>query len=557
MSEKTDTGMNYREYLARFERVFSLLAHLQSARDVDELSRALLDRLPEIIDRPGMRLYRYSSVDDSVEPASPSDPETPIAKLHQSIALRVCRDNAPAEVGGEGGDDIPASVGLPGLLLAYPLSSNDHDVTGAILLQYNGTPKEASIDRLLMVRVLDVLPDLYANAAHKQASESAVGELQTVLEVGTLISSELDLKSLLSLIAAKTSQLLSSERTSVYVVDRDANEIYTVVGEGLGSTIIRMPITAGLAGHCATTEEIVNEEDVYRNPHFNPEWDKKTGWLTKSMLVFPMKDKQGDVIGVFQVMNKETGKFTDQDINLLRSLSSTSAVAVENAILYEEQKKQFNSFIETLATTVDAKDPTTGNHSMIVTGVAVAIAKEMRLTPEEVEKIRIAAVLHDFGKIAIPDKILCKPGKLDSDEKPIMDSHAAHTIRILKKIYFSRKLRDVPDLAGMHHERLDGTGYPLHLKNGEITPSGRILAVADIFQAMMQERPYKRGLSPQQALAECEKLTHPHEGRFGGDEGVHLDADVVTALRTLLERSSYDASIFPKESGWNVDLHGV
>jgi HD-GYP domain-containing protein (c-di-GMP phosphodiesterase class II) len=560
VSEKTDHGTDYyRACLSRFEQTFGLLALLQVADDVDEVNKGLLERLPEMIDSPRMHLFTFDEASGAIESVSAPESDARLADFHKSLARRVCLDNAQFELHADGGDSavIPSDVALPGLLFAYPLGAEEHGVTGAILLQYGGTPKEAEIDRLVMGKVIEVLPEIYANAERKKESKVALEQLQTLLEVGTLISSELELKSLLTLIASKTSQLLNAERSSVYVVDRDTDEIYTVVGEGLGATVIRMPTGTGLAGYCAKTGEIVNEEDVYRNPNFNPDWDKKTGWRTKSMLVYPMKDKQGETIGVFQVMNKEEGAFTQDDMYLLHALSSSASVAVENAILYEEQKKQFSSFIETLATTVDAKDPTTGNHSLLVTGIAVAIAKEMKLPPEEVEKIRIAAVVHDFGKIAVPDRILCKPGELGPDEMSIMRSHAAHTIRILKKIYFSRRLRDVPELAGMHHERLDGTGYPLGLKNGEISLDGRILAIADIFQAMMQERPYKRGLTPRQALDECEKLTRPHAGRFGGEEGIHLDADVVAVLRRLLERNNFDTTVFEKESGWHVEPRGA
>jgi HD-GYP domain-containing protein (c-di-GMP phosphodiesterase class II) len=167
-----------------------------------------------------------------------------------------------------------------------------------------------------------------------------------------------------------------------------------------------------------------------------------------------------------------------------------------------------------------------------------------------VEFIRVAGVLHDYGKIAIPDAILCKPGQLTPEEFKVMYSHVSKTFEILSRVYFTKDMRGVPRIAGMHHERLDGSGYPLALKAEAIPVEGRILAVSDVFHAMMQERPYKRGLTPSEALAECKKLTKPHVGRFGDEEGAHLDVDVVVALERILQREHYNVDYFARESGW-------
>jgi HD-GYP domain-containing protein (c-di-GMP phosphodiesterase class II) len=186
----------------------------------------------------------------------------------------------------------------------------------------------------------------------------------------------------------------------------------------------------------------------------------------------------------------------------------------------------------------------------MVTGVAVALAKELGYPAQRIEFIRVAAVLHDYGKIAIPDAILMKPGRLTADEFGQMRSHAGKTIEILSRVYFTKDMRKIPEIAGMHHERLDGTGYPSGLKNGEIPQEGRILAVADVFHALLQERPYKKAFTPREALAECKKLTAPHIGRFGDEEGTHLDIEVVDALERILEREYYDPAYFARESGW-------
>ncbi len=415
-------------------------------------------------------------------------------------------------------------------------------------------PPSVSVDTHLLEsldRVAQILSAAVETIKLRRAYQESLERAEALMQVSQVISGKLELRELLTVLARQCSWLLKADRTTVWLYDEENEEIWTIVGEGLRDEI-RMPVGVGIAGNVAKTLQTLNISDPYSHPLFNPEVDKKTGYVTRNILCMPLLNKKGDLIGVYQVLNKlEHPHFTSADEDLLAALSGSAAVAIENARLYEEQKKQFNSFIEVLASSVDAKDPTTYDHSKMVTGISVAIAKELGLPHQRVEFIRIAAVLHDYGKIAIPDAILGKPGKLEKEEFKMMRSHVSETIEILSKVYFSKEMRDVPRIAGMHHERLDGTGYPLGLKDKEVSLEGRILAVADIFHAMMQERPYKGGLTPQEALAECKKLTAPHIGRFGDPEGVHLDKDVVAGLERILERENYDASYFLKESGWS------
>ena len=203
---------------------------------------------------------------------------------------------------------------------------------------------------------------------------------------------------------------------------------------------------------------------------------------------------------------------------------------------------------------VDARDPTTSNHTRMVTGVAVALALELGLSTERVERVRIAAVLHDYGKIGVPDKVHLKSGKHDAAEQRQMHSHVTKTILILSRIAFRRDLRDIPAIAGMHHERLSGEGYPFGLRSEEIPLEGRVLAVADVFHALVQTRPYKRGFSAAEALAECERMTDWHSDRFGKMSGPHLDRNVVKSLRQVLIDHSYDLSYFERISGWDEML---
>jgi putative nucleotidyltransferase with HDIG domain len=397
--------------------------------------------------------------------------------------------------------------------------------------------------------------DLGGHLAHTDSDK-----LRLLLRISRLVAARLDLKELIAEIVQQTSQLVSADRSTVWLYDPERNEIYTFIGEGLQEER-RLPLGRGVAGMAARERSVILTNDAYSYPHFDPETDRRSGYRTRSLLAVPMVSHDGRLMGCFQSVNrlderdrKTAADFTEDDVELISALAGIAAVAVENAMLYEEQRRQFNSFIVTLAQTVDARDATTSNHTMMVTGIAVAVARQLGLSERMVERIRIAAVLHDYGKIGVPDAILQKPGAHTADERLQMKSHVLKTILVLRKIAFRRDLADIPFVAGMHHEKLDGTGYPFGLRGDEIPLEGRILAVADVFQALTQTRPYKQGLPADEALQRCRLMTLPHTDHHHDTSGSHLDAITVQALASVLDSCGGDLAFFERASGWDQML---
>src|SRR5207248_3164373 len=226
-----------------------------------------------------------------------------------------------------------------------------------------------------------------------------------VLDITRQLMSVTDLDALLLRIARETANLLAADRATIYVLDRDTNELWSRVALGAGE--IRFPIGRGIAGTVAATGETINIADAYADARFNPEPDRLSGYRTKSLLTFPMKGNEGRVIGVFQVVNKLSGDaFTKEDEDTLASLGASAAVAVENAQLVAEQKKLWQSLIETLAVTVDARDQQTAGHSKRVTRYATIIGASMGWQGMDLAKLEAAALLHDYGKIAVRDEFL-------------------------------------------------------------------------------------------------------------------------------------------------------
>jgi HD-GYP domain-containing protein (c-di-GMP phosphodiesterase class II) len=350
---------------------------------------------------------------------------------------------------------------------------------------------------------------------------TAGSKLDLILDVTRRLMSITDLDALLRDMATVTTQLLDADRATIFIVDRDRAEIWSKVALGTGAGEIRQAIGVGIAGIVAATGEAINIADAYEDPRFNPEPDHRTGYRTKTLLTFPMTGQNDRVIGVFQVVNKNGGgEFTTDDEETLSSLGASAAVAVENAQLIAEQRRLWTTLIETLAVTIDARDQQTAGHSQRVTRYAEVIGRALGLQGIELEKIRAAALLHDYGKIAVRDQFLLKPGKLDEAEFEYMKAHAEKTGEFLAHLVFPQDMRDVPVIAAQHHERMDGKGYPRGLPAERILLGARIVAAADVFDALTAPRYYKPAYTLEKTLEIMD-----------GMAGDHLDASVVAAVR--------------------------
>lgn len=177
-------------------------------------------------------------------------------------------------------------------------------------------------------------------------------------------------------------------------------------------------------------------------------------------------------------------------------------LASSKSVILKDLKELFYKTIKSIASALDAKDPYTHGHSMRVTLYSIILAKELNVPSNQLEAIETAGLLHDIGKIAIPESILCKPGKLTDDEFVIMKSHPANSEKLIASI---KKLHEISPGVKHHHERWDGRGYPDKLKGEEIPFAARIIAIADTYDAMTSTRSYRVALSHETAISEIEK----------------------------------------------------
>jgi putative nucleotidyltransferase with HDIG domain len=245
--------------------------------------------------------------------------------------------------------------------------------------------------------------------------------------------------------------------------------------------------------------------DVRSDPRWKPEPEQEqglSGFSTKNVLAVPIIHGK-KVLGVLMAVNREQGtEFSETDQSLFLTLAGQTAIALENAKLFEDVRDISVAAISSLATAIDARDPYTRGHSEDVTRIVVHVARELGWEGADLEMLEFAALLHDVGKIAVPDNILRKPEELAPEEWDVIHLHPYHSAQIVRPV---EPLRKIIPWIYHHHERWDGSGYPDHLKGESIPEGARLIAVVDAFNAMTTNRPYHQALSEAEALREVSR----------------------------------------------------
>jgi len=313
------------------------------------------------------------------------------------------------------------------------------------------------------------------------------------------------------------------DHDTMFVLEKGSGRLAAIHADGGDGRSISLNMKLGIAGLTAVAGRSIRIEEAWEDSRFDRSVDQRTGYRTRSMLCVPLKSASGESIGVVQAINKHAGPFSEDDLATLEAVAGIMAIAIDNAMLFADHERQFHSMLDALAASIDAKDGMTAGHSTNVALHAVAVGRELGFSVEELDLLRVAAVLHDYGKIGISDSVLKKDGLLDDDEFAHMKSHASLTEDILTRIHFTRKYRNVPLIAASHHERLDGGGYPRGLTGREIPFMAKILTVADVFEALTADRHYRKKMSTEDALAILD-----------AGAGTRFDSHVIAALRRYL-----------------------
>ncbi|MCA2002646.1 MAG: GAF domain-containing protein, partial [Chloroflexi bacterium] len=353
--------------------------------------------------------------------------------------------------------------------------------------------------------------------------------LRALHEIDRAISASMDLSLSLDILLNETLSQLDVDAACVLLLNPFSQTLEYAAGKGFLSASIResrIPLGQCLAGRAGLERKLVHEADLAASEEF-----LRRELLENENFVeyfgAPLIAK-GLLKGVLEIFNRSPLSPDMEWMNYLETLGGQAAIAIDNAQLFEGMQKSnmelvaaYDATIEGWSRAMDLRDKETEGHTLRVTEWTIKLAKAMGVSPQELVHIRRGALLHDIGKLGIPDHILHKAGELDRLEWAIMRQHPTYAFNMLMPIQYLRPALDIPYC---HHEKWDGSGYPRGLKGEEIPLAARIFAVVDVWDALRSNRPYRKGW-------EAEKI----RAHLIAESGKHFDPRVVEAFLQMLD----------------------
>ncbi|HBC46970.1 MAG TPA: hypothetical protein DCZ43_07990 [candidate division Zixibacteria bacterium] len=311
-------------------------------------------------------------------------------------------------------------------------------------------------------------------------------EMMSFYQISEAMGSIIDLDALLGLILKTAIKEYEADCAAIFLAKEDTLELGLRLAIGFEESEFGKMVME----HCQdiSKQTVAKAASMIRNdPEIEFDWGERT--IKSSMCQLLMV--KGKILGTISIVRYNNNHiFTSGQLSGLALLGSKAATAVENFNLYEDLRKTYISTVEALANAVEARDSYTRGHTERVYLLSCAIAEELGWSPDQFNDLKIGALLHDFGKIGVPDCILNKPGPLTPAEAEIMKKHSAAGAKMVESIPF---LKPALPYILYHHERHDGKGYPMGLAGDDIPLPGRLLAVVDTIDAMTSDRPYRKG----------------------------------------------------------------
>ncbi len=327
-------------------------------------------------------------------------------------------------------------------------------------------------------------------------------QLQSIIKVLRAFNLNLGLKDSLTLVLKELLKLVDAHKGSIVLIED--GKLTLAASVGIPRKYVKNTRISPMVKYVLETGDLllVNDEKSLRKiKKYLPDDFPRNHYTEMSFIILPLK-MDDEIIGVINVSEKKKGKFTLVDKWMLENFAQYAVALIRNAQMYSQLKDLPIAVMESFAQALEAKDAYTRGHSERVTLYSVLLAHYLELDEDLINIIRQAGVVHDIGKIGIPDAILNKPGRLTDEEYDMIKLHPVIGANILAPIEF---LKEIKEVVLYHHERWDGRGYPEGLKGEEIPLTARILAIGDTFDAMTSSRPYRKALPVEIALAEIER----------------------------------------------------
>ncbi len=405
-------------------------------------------------------------------------------------------------------------------VLEYRLTDGQEFRIGSVELKYEGEPgsaadsspaasgsrvkfQDTTTGTVQASSSQNVFQTMFApapQAANTDELRETQERLLAIYEANEIISSENDLEKLFVRVLEQIFALVPANNGVIMMANEETGELEarfekTEVGDAeirVSSTIVRQAFE---------NEEALLVQDAAADERFEASASIMTANISSVMAV-PLV-QQGEKLGVLYVDTRgSTDAFEHSDLALLVGLSGPASIAIKNAQYVVQLENDFQTTLRLLANAIELRDHYTVGHTWRVTNFSVALADELGYDEEKLREVEMGGVLHDIGKIGVPDVILSKPDRLTNEEYEIMKVHPTKGADLMEDC---KKLEPLIPYCKYHHERYDGQGYPAKLAGGDIPIEGRIVAVADTFDAMTSNRPYRKGLDPEIAIDEIEK----------------------------------------------------
>lgn len=405
--------------------------------------------------------------------------------------------------------------------LCVPIMGNSNRVLGVINAE--SAQFDAFSDKDL--RLLNTIAGQLGTAIEKlrlfEAERVQREQAETLREVAAILSSETDSSKILDLILEQLKRVVPFDSASIQIIKGENLSIRAVAG-ALQTDILgyELPIKDDKLAHPMLYEHrIVVYEDISHHPDWlkAPEASKVKSWIGAPLMV------HGECVGVLTVDGYEINQFSQGDADLVSAFAIHAGIALENARLFEEAQDAYVQTVSALASAIDVRDTYTSGHSQRIAELAVNTGRQLGCDEHQLVDIRWGALLHDIGKIGVPDEILRKPAALDPQEQAIMRRHPEIGARIVERV---KNLSTVAPIIRAHQERYDGMGYPDGLQAEAIPLTARIISVVDAYVAMTDDRVYRKARSHAEAVAELTRCA-----------GTQFDPDVVNAFLRALKES--------------------
>jgi putative nucleotidyltransferase with HDIG domain len=391
--------------------------------------------------------------------------------------------------------------------MAFATMHYDHELIGSLTAFTVDNQREFSKDELLLLQGLaDQSALAVVNTSLYKDARRRLERLQALRTIDVALTTNQDLRNKLEVLLENIIEQLKVDSAVFLLLDENRQQLEFATSLGFHTSTLkftRLRLGEGMAGRAAVEGKIIYVQDLRIDPKTlaNASALAQEGFV--SYFAAPLIS-QGRVKGVLELFHRSPLNPDEEWLSFLEALASQAAQAIESTTLFEdlqeandELSQAYDSTIEGWSHALDLRDRETEGHTQRVTQMTLELARTMGVSDDELVHVRRGALLHDIGKMGVPDRILLKPGKLTAEEWVIMRKHPVYANELLSPIAYLRPALDIPYC---HHERWDGTGYPRGLTGTQIPFTARLFALADVWDALTSDRPYSEAWSNENAI---------------------------------------------------------